>query len=239
MKSKFAISNVLSVSWKALVSQIWILAGLLIGYVLLSFIVAVLSPDPSSIIVQLIITAIGLIFNLGYLKNLFQTLDGDEPRFSAYGQQARKIGVYFVSYVLYTVLVLIVIAVLMVPFFYVLSQSSFIAIGAHNLPVIPEGSGMSLLLTILAACVLLLPAIYIAIRLMFFQAFIVEEDAGIIDSLKKSWKITKGQEVSLFLFGLVSLGLTIVGCLLFLIGLFVAIPLIYMMYCCTFRKLNT
>jgi hypothetical protein len=247
MESKFTVSNVLRTSWKALTSQIWILTGLLIGYILLTFIIGViLSPVLSSswggkLILNLISLAISLIFGLGYFKNLFQTLDGDEPRFSAYGQQARKIGVYFVSGSLYGILIYGVIAILWVPYFYLLHSYSFVKdvfVGFNSVPVIPEGSGAALSLVILGALVLLLPAIYISLRFMFFQFFIVEEDAGIISSLSKSWKITKGQVWPLFLVGIVSMGLVIVGMALFFIGLLVALPLIALMFCCIFRKLK-
>jgi uncharacterized membrane protein len=206
----------------------------------------ILSPVLSSslggnIILNLITVAISLVFGLGYLKNLFQTLDGDEPRFSAYGQQARKIGVYFVSSVLCGILIYGVLLLLWLPYFYLLYSYSFIKdvfFGFNSVPVIPEGSGAALFLMILGALFLLLPATYIYLRFMFFQAFIVEEDAGIISSLSKSWKMTKGRVGSLFLLGIVFVGLAIVGILVFFVGMFVTLPLIMLMSCCVFRKLN-
>ena len=85
----------------------------------------------------------------------------------------------------------------------------------------------------------IIPGIYLALRLQFFQAFIIEENAGIIESLHKSWEITKGQALALFILALVMIGILILGCILFGIGIFVAVPLIYMMYGYVFRKLNT
>ena len=46
---------------------------------------------------------------------------------------------------------------------------------------------------------LIVPGIYLAIRLQFYSAYIVEEDCGIIESLQKSWDLTKGQGMPLFL----------------------------------------
>ena len=86
---------------------------------------------------------------------------------------------------------------------------------------------------------LIVPGIYLAIRLQFYSAYIVEEDCGIIESLQKNWDLTKGQGMPLFLLLLAMIGTAIVGCILFFVGLFVAVPLIYMMQCYTFRKLNT
>ncbi|MDR3142147.1 MAG: glycerophosphoryl diester phosphodiesterase membrane domain-containing protein [Tannerellaceae bacterium] len=202
MESKFTISEVLSASWAALKSQIWILVGLFIGYMILSFVFGLLlSPAMTSIalslIANLIFYVIAIVFTLGYTKNLFQTLDGEEPQFSAYGQQARKIGTYFVAGLLYCILVFI------------------------------------------GTLLLIIPGIYIALRLQFFVQLIVEEDAGIIESLQKSWNITKGQALPLFLLALVMMGICIVGFILLGVGIFVAAPLISLMCCCVFRKLNS
>jgi uncharacterized membrane protein len=247
MESKFTVSNVLATSWKALVSQIWVLAGLMIGYYILSLILAlVLTPMlpalPGQLLMQLISGVIALIFSLGYLKNLFQTLDGDEPQFSAYGQQARKIGTYFVSTLLVWLAIFVVAALFIFPYFFWLfsqypSLKELVVAAGSNSPL-PEVEGAAAGLAILGSIVLSLPAVYIYIRVMFAPAFIVEEDTGIIESIRKSYEITKGQEWPLFLLGLVSIGLGIAGFFVFFIGIFVAMPLIYLMYCCVFSRLN-
>jgi hypothetical protein len=248
MESKFTVSNVLATSWKALVSQIWILAGLLIGYIIFSLILSlVLSPMLGSsvggqLLLQLFNIALSLIFTLGYVKNLFQTLDGDEPQFSAYGQQARKIGTYFVASLLRGIAIGVVALLFLLPYFYWLStQYPFIKDFAEAIiqQRAPEAvSGASIFYVILGGLVLCLPAMYLSIRTMFVEALIVDEDTGIIESIRKSWEMTKGQLLPLVLAGLLVIALTIAGFLLFFIGLFVAIPLIYLIYCCIYRQLS-
>lgn len=202
MEPKFMISEVFGTSWKHTKSQIWVLVGLFIGFSILSMIVTLFGmPAQGSIvgrvIVQIVSLLISCIFMLGYVKNIFQALDGEEPQFSAYGQQSRKIITYLIANILFSIAVCI---------------------------------GMVLLI---------IPGIYLYLRLQFFTAFIVEEDCGIIESLQKSWNMTQGQTLPLFLLLLTMIGTAIVGCILFFVGLFVAVPLIYMMQCYTFRKLNT
>jgi uncharacterized membrane protein len=202
METKFTISEVLSASWAALKSQIWILVGLFIGYTILYLVISLLFVSAMasitlSIIVNLFLSVISLIFALGYIKNLFQALDGDEPQFSAYGQQARKIGTYFVAGLISGILILI------------------------------------------GTLLLIIPGVYIALRLQFFVALIVEEDAGIIESLQKSWDMTKGQVLPLLLLLLVMMGICIAGFILLGVGIFVAYPLMILMQCCVFRKLNS
>ena len=102
MEPKFIISEVFSTAWKGTKSQLWILAGLLIGYCILSFtLTAFAMPMQSSIIGKIIVNVISalfsIIFSLGYMKNIFQALDGEEPQFSAYGQQTKNIITYFLA----------------------------------------------------------------------------------------------------------------------------------------------
>lgn len=202
MEPKFSISEVCSTSWQRTKAQIWVLAGLLIGMCIISFTLGVFSmPVQQSVVggvvINLITCIISAIFALGYLKNLFQALDGEEPQFSAYGQQARKIITYIIANILFAIIVVI-------------------------------GIGL-----------FIIPGIYLALRLQFYTALIVEDDAGIIESLQRSWEITRGQGMSLFMLMLAMIGICILGFILLGIGIFVALPLVYMMYAYVFRKLNT
>lgn len=202
MEHKFTISEVFSTSWKSLKEQIWVLVGLFIGYMILSmmlsmFVMPAQGSITGSVIVNLLLWIFGGIFMLGYLKNIFQALDGEEPQFSAYGQQARKIITYLITSLLVSLAVII------------------------------------------GTAFLIIPGIYLALRLQYSLTFIVEENTGIIDSIKRSWEITQGQVIKLLLLALTMIGIAIVGIILFGIGILVAVPLIYTMYCYSFRKLNT
>lgn len=84
MEPKFMISEVFGTSWKHTKSQIWVLVGLFIGFSILSMIVTLFGmPAQGSIvgrvIVQIVSLLISCIFMLGYVKNIFQALDGEEP----------------------------------------------------------------------------------------------------------------------------------------------------------------
>ena len=197
------LSDVLRVAWKGYISQIWLLTGLIIGYVTISLALNVFVPSPlygtismAGIILALIGFSFSQLFSLGYTKNMFQTLDGEEPQFSAYGQESRK--------------------------FFTILFAGFIYV----------------IVFFVGLVLLILPGFYLAIRLQFFIASIVEEDTGIITSLKRSWDITKGQEASLFLLLLVEIALTLLGLICFIIGIFVTSPLVGLMNCYVFRKLT-
>lgn len=72
---------------------------------------------------------------------------------------------------------------------------------------------------------LVVPGIYVAVRLQFFMYYLVDKDLGIIDALKASWNVTKGGLVNLFLFDVLLVLINFVGALLFGLGLLITVPL--------------
>lgn len=199
MNPTFIIRETFSRAWTVVKANIWVLVGLLIGYTIISFTLSLLGGNsiPFTIITTLLSMILGAIFSLGYLKNIFQALDGEEPQFSAYGQESRKLLKYIGASIVYGIIVLI---------------------------------GMALFI---------IPGIYLALRLQFFSAFIVDEDCGAIESLRRSWGITQGQVLPLFLLALVIIAISIVGFILLGIGIFVATPIVYAMFLIVYRALNS
>ncbi len=84
---------------------------------------------------------------------------------------------------------------------------------------------------------LVIPGVYASIRLGFFHYFIVDKKTGPIESLKKSWQVTRGSVWDLFLFYLVILGINILGVLCLGIGLFASIPISGIAMAFVYRKL--
>ena len=68
---------------------------------------------------------------------------------------------------------------------------------------------------------LIVPGVYLAIRLGQGAYFIVEQKDNPIDALKKSWEATQGAAMDLFLYYLVTIAIVFGGLLLLLVG---AIP---------------
>ena len=202
MGKPIILSDLFRQSWKSLWAQIWVLSGLLIGYVIIGLLLnAFIPPSDNHIgVAGIVIIAISvlfhLVFTLGYTKNMFQALDGEEPQFSAYGQMSRKIFIYFFASVIYAIVVC--------------ARLFF----------------------------LIVPGIYLALRLQFFPMSIVEENTGVVGSLKRSWEITRSSTLKLVLLMLVLIGLMLAGFALFLIGIFVALPLCGLMSCYAFRRLT-
>jgi uncharacterized membrane protein len=83
---------------------------------------------------------------------------------------------------------------------------------------------------------LIVPGIYLGIRLMFFTYYIVDKDAGVMDSIKMSWELTKGGVINLFFLSILFLFINFLGALLFGIGLAVTIPLTFLATALLYRK---
>ena len=203
MEDKLVYSDILKAAWKGLKAQFWLLVGLIIGFTIVySLLLIFTTPtkgEPigiSGIIVSILSFFLLCLFMMGYIKNCLQTLDGEEPQFSAYGQVSRKLLSFLVAYIILGIIITIGVIL-------------FIA-----------------------------PGIYLGLRLQFFYAFMVDSDAGIIDSFKRSWNITKGHSLKLFILFLITLLISLVGCIALFIGIFVAIPLTVLMYGYTYRKLT-
>ena len=198
MERKLIISDLLRKAWQSLRAQIWVLAGLVIGYTIISLLLTCTMPYvsyPGRAALGLANTFFTLVFALGYLKNLFQALDGEEPQFSAYGQMSRKVFALLFAYILYTVIVA------------------------------------------LGLVLLIVPGVYVGLRWVFAPQIIVEENAGALSSLKRSWEITRGTTGQVFKLVLAGCGIMLLGHLAFGIGIFLAIPLVHLMMCAAYRRL--
>ena len=82
----------------------------------------------------------------------------------------------------------------------------------------------------------IIPGIYLGIRLMFFTYYIVDKNAGIVDSIKMSWELTRNGVINLFFFSIILLFLNFLGALLFGIGLAITFPLSFLATALLYRK---
>lgn len=91
---------------------------------------------------------------------------------------------------------------------------------------------------VLAGIILLvIPGIILAVRLSFYSYLIVDRGVGVIDSLKISWAMTKGQILKLILFQVVASIIYMLGYLAFGLGLIIATPMVLIASAYVYRKL--
>ncbi|MEL7832601.1 hypothetical protein [Fodinibius sp. Rm-B-1B1-1] len=84
---------------------------------------------------------------------------------------------------------------------------------------------------------LILPGIYIAIRFQFFPYFIIENGDSAFIALQKSFNLSQNLTLDLLVFGVVVIGLNILGALLLGIGIIFTYPLTTMATAIIYRSL--
>ena len=93
------------------------------------------------------------------------------------------------------------------------------------------------LLVAVGLVLLIVPGIIWALQFKFYGYFIAE-GVGPIEALKKSYRITKGHLWELFWFNVILIGVLFLGILAFVVGLFVAIPIIMNATAHAYRQLD-
>lgn len=84
---------------------------------------------------------------------------------------------------------------------------------------------------------LIIPGLILAVKLQFFGYFIIDKDERAIESLKRSFAMTKGLWGELFVFSFLLALINFVGLLCLGIGLFATIPTTYIAVAYVYRKL--
>ena len=94
------------------------------------------------------------------------------------------------------------------------------------------------LIVIAGLILLVVPGVIWTIKYGFFSFFIIDrEDIGPIEALKESSRITQESKGNLFLFGLIAYGVIVLGVICLFIGLFWAVPTVFVALTFVYRKL--
>jgi uncharacterized membrane protein len=95
------------------------------------------------------------------------------------------------------------------------------------------------LITLFGFILLIIPGIILSIRLGFFDYLIVDRNSRIIESLKKSWEITRGNVWNLFLLYILLGLINLLGFFALIVGLFWSIPTTMIAEAFVYRKLSS
>jgi uncharacterized membrane protein len=85
---------------------------------------------------------------------------------------------------------------------------------------------------------LVVPGIIVAVIFALFSYAIIDRGMGPIDALQRSMDLTRGVRMDLFLFGLATLGLNLLGMIPCFLGLFVTMPMTMMAAAYIYRRLD-
>lgn len=96
---------------------------------------------------------------------------------------------------------------------------------------------LAALIIVAGFILLVVPGIIAAVGLGFVPYAVIDRGAGPIEALKQSWHITTGHKWQLFLFGLVLLGINVLGLLALVIGVVVTVPVTWLAITHAYRTL--
>jgi uncharacterized membrane protein len=99
------------------------------------------------------------------------------------------------------------------------------------------GSIIYTVIIVIGSILFIVPGIIWGIKFRFFPYFIVE-GSGIVESFKKSAQITQGSKWDLFIFGLITVLVALVGVLALFIGILITTPIIMMASVFVYMKLK-
>jgi DNA-directed RNA polymerase subunit M/transcription elongation factor TFIIS len=95
-----------------------------------------------------------------------------------------------------------------------------------------RGLGSALLFALMIAggfIACIVPGIILSLMFFPFMFVLVDQDCGVMDTLKTARSVTRGNLLTIFVLGLAGFGLTIAGLLAFCVGIFLVAPYLVLM----------
>lgn len=228
---KFSISEAVKFGWEVAKNNIWLFVKVLllfsliftlfyvitmafVGIVALAMLGGVKMPMPLYIaiawlIISFILGIVSIITQAGFVKIALNF---------CYGQKSKVADLFSQRHLFFKYL----FAIILFSLPYVLYD--YLISSLLQAPFIRE-------------LLLFIPAIIWLIRLQFYPYFIVDKGLGPIESLRKSWQITKGATWSLIIFYLVLLVINFLGFLALIIGIFWTFPASLVAHAFVYKKL--
>ncbi|SVE56612.1 uncharacterized protein METZ01_LOCUS509466, partial [marine metagenome] len=206
-------------------------------------IMGTVSPDPPSgqkiqfILFRLASNLFSMGLTLGSIRIILDVIGGVETKIENLFNSFQLLFPYICGYLLF----LLGILLLFIPFFrlIILNESglriieSFLSGDIVELVQLMEHS-----INLNYLFLYLLPCFYMWIKIQFFPYFIISEELGPIDSLKKSYEITEGQSTNLVLFLMLLIIINLLGLIPFGLGLLITIPFTFVATGVMFSALN-
>ena len=152
--------------------------------------------------------------NLGFLRICLNMINNAEVNFSLLFSSFHML----ISYVFATILYLIALLLAASPGLLLFITS--VSIDLDNI-----SSSIGSMPAILSVILMIVPAIYLSIRLQFYDYFLIDEECGILDAIKKSADISKGYVLELFIIGALLSLMILLSIIPMGLGLILSIPL--------------
>ena len=195
---------------------------------------------PIQRIIFMLSTALLVVgLEMGYNKLIFNIIDNDEASLSTVFNYFNLLGQYIIGQLIYC---LIVVVVCLPSIIYIVLQygNKFFEVIYHSVfdPYFQElvTSYFNVNELFIILFLLLIPGIYIAIRLSFWLYFIIDKKLTGQEAIKHSWLLTKNKAGEILIIGLCLIVFNIIG-LISIIGICFTAPVSYLFFCLYYRYL--
>ena len=119
--------------------------------------------------------------NLGFLRICLNIINNTEVNFPLLFSSYHMLIPYVLATILY--LAALILAA---------SPGMLLLLSSINIDIDNLYSSMGNIPVILSLILMIIPAIYLSVRLQFYDYFLIDEECGIVESIKKSADISKG-----------------------------------------------
>lgn len=223
----FSIPALLKEGWELTKINI----GFLVVYQIILYAVAFLFGGTEESLAMLFLNLLGFILitlgNMGLLNSVLLLTVGEKPGFDQFYRNWPKLLSWIVAHFLFSIPFFILGILLLAPA--LLMTLNF---GYFNF------TPLFLVLYFLGFILVLAVSFYILARFGFCSFFILDKNAGPIESLKASSAATDGIRWPIFLLILALIGLNLLGLLLFVVGLLITIPVTLIALATVYRQIT-
>ncbi|OIO49228.1 MAG: hypothetical protein AUJ34_01520 [Parcubacteria group bacterium CG1_02_41_12] len=228
-QQKFLKKQAIKIGWNTMKKNFWFFVGLILFILAVSYIPALIFNAFDKVELPTIVTVfffimaivfwvIQLVISIGLIHIALKFTNNAKSVFADLFGKANKIVDYFLSTLLYSLIVASGYILL-----FVLSHFNLIS-------GLADSVGFILVIVF---------GIIFATRLQFYQYYIVDKDKSPIKALKASWAATNGSVWNLILFWLLMMLINLAGALALGIGLFLTIPTTMIAMAFVYKKLSS
>ncbi len=231
----FSKREIILNSWQMLKSHLWLwLLIMLFIFCLNITISSVQEKQINSITTQTILfTVAAYLFqaglNLGMLKIALNIHEEKEAGLSQVFGSFHMLVVYILATLVYLTLILFAASPGIVLLIFSISA---------DINSITDLRGLGETSFIIPLLLIIIPTAYASIRLQFYDYFLIDNEGGVIESIKKSISITKGYAGELFVLGAILSIIILISMIPLMVGLLISIPLTVMVNTNVYLKLK-
>ena len=165
--------------------------------------------------------------NLGFLRICLNIINNTEVNFPLLFSSYHMLIPYVLATILY--LAALILAA---------SPGMLLLLSSINIDIDNLYSSMGNIPVILSLILMIIPAIYLSVRLQFYDYFLIDEECGIVESIKKSADISKGYVLELFILSAVLSLIVLISIIPMGLGLIFSIPFSMVVTSYVFIKLK-